>query len=70
MSHAVPPPPVSAADRLGLTLFLALALHAILILGVSFDLADDEAMPPLTTMEITLVHSHSDEAPEDADYLA
>jgi len=53
-----------------MTLFFALAFHAILILGVSFDLADDDFMPPLTTMEITLVHNRSDEAPEDADYLA
>ena len=57
-------------DRLGLTLFFALALHAIIILGISFDIINllpDETMP---TMEITLVHSHSKEAPEDADYLA
>lgn len=57
-------------DRMGLTLFFALALHAIIILGISFDvlnLLPDDTMP---TMEITLVHSHSKEAPEDADYLA
>ena len=53
-----------------MTLFFALAFHAIVILGVSFDLADDDFMPPLTTMEITLVRNHSDETPEDADYLA
>ena len=61
---------ISSSDRLGMTLFFALAFHAIIILGVSFNLADDDDMPPLTTMEITLVQSHSDEAPKDADYLA
>ncbi len=63
---------ISSTDRLGLTLFLAVALHMILILGLSFDLellvAPEES--PLPTMEITLVHSRSDEAPEQADYLA
>ncbi len=70
MTSAVPPSSISSSDRLGMTLFFALAFHAILILGVSFDLADDDFMPPLTTMEITLVRNHSDEAPDDADYLA
>ncbi len=69
MTSAVHSSPISSSDRLGMTLFFALAFHAIVILGISFDLADDN-MPPLTTMEITLVRNHSDEAPEDADYLA
>ncbi len=69
MTSAVHSSPISSSDRLGMTLFFALAFHAIIILGISFDLADD-SMPPLTTMEITLVRNHSDEAPEDADYLA
>ncbi|HHL45682.1 MAG TPA: energy transducer TonB [Gammaproteobacteria bacterium] len=63
---------ITATDRLGLTLFLAVALHMIFILGLSFDLEllvfPEES--PLPTMEITLVHSRSEEAPEDADYLA
>ena len=64
--------PITAIDRLGLTLFLAVALHMIFILGLSFDLelltTPEES--PLPTMEITLVHSRSEKAPEDADYLA
>ncbi len=63
---------ITAIDRLGLTLFLAVALHLIFILGLSFDLEmltfPEES--PLPTMEITLVHSRSDEVPKDADYLA
>lgn len=57
-------------DRLGLTVFVALAVHAIVILGISFDF--EELLPEknMPTMEITLVHSHSKEAPEEADYLA
>ena len=60
----------SHSDRLGVTLFFALALHAIAILGISFDL-DDRAEPDtITSFEVTLVHSKSDEAPNKADYLA
>ena len=61
---------ISASDRLGLTLFFAVALHAIVILGVGFDM--DRVLPqelPLT-LEITLVHSESEQAPDKADYLA
>jgi protein TonB len=63
-------PRISPGDRLGLTLFLAAAFHALLILGVSFDM--DKLLPrdmPLT-MEITLVNSKTEEAPDKADYLA
>lgn len=60
----------SPSDRLGLTLFFAAAFHALLILGVGFDV--DKLLPhelPLT-LEVTLVHSSSEKAPEKADYLA
>lgn len=57
-------------DRMGLTLFFALALHAIIILGISFDIQDFLKNKDMPTMEITLVHSHSKDAPEDAEYLA
>lgn len=62
--------PVNNTDRFGLTLFIALALHAIIILGLSFDLSDADDASTISTMEITLVHSRSREAPTDADYLA
>ncbi|MFP3872901.1 MAG: energy transducer TonB [Thiohalophilus sp.] len=61
---------VTHGDRFGMTLFLALAVHAILILGVGFDLTDPDADDALTTMEITLVHNESKTDPEDAEYLA
>jgi len=57
-------------DRLGLMVFIALAFHAIIILGVSFDLEDLVLQNNMQTMEITLVHSQSREAPEEADYIA
>lgn len=61
---------VSYHDRLGIMLFFAMALHAIVILGVSFTLEDPSNPKQLDTMEITLVHNQTEEAPEDADYLA
>lgn len=60
---------VTQGDRFSLTIFFALAVHAILILGVSFDLIDNSA-DTLSTMEITLVNNRSEEEPEKADYLA
>jgi len=57
-------------DRLGLTIFIALAFHAIVILGVSFEPEDILPQHNMPSMEITLVHSQSKEAPEEADYLA
>ena len=57
-------------DRLGLTVFVAIAFHAIVILGISFDFDDLLPEKSMQTMEITLVHTHSKEAPEEADYLA
>lgn len=62
---------VSTADRLGLTLFLAFIIHALIILGITF-----EAQPPSKTdqarlpLEITLVHQRSETAPEKAEFLA
>ena len=57
-------------DRLGLTVFFALAVHAIIILGVSFNVDDLFKNDNAPTMEITLVSSQSRDAPEEADYLA
>lgn len=66
-----PPPPITAADRLGLTLFFAVVLHAMIILGVgigSFNAKPvPDASPPL---EITLVTQRSAKKPVKADYLA
>ncbi|MCW8841629.1 MAG: energy transducer TonB, partial [Gammaproteobacteria bacterium] len=61
---------VSASDRLGLTLFLAVAVHALLILGISFDFEQLVPREIPISLEITLVHSSDREKPDDADYLA
>ncbi|MDH1262999.1 energy transducer TonB [Pseudomonas sp. GD03944] len=73
MNAAASPPDISPAgvrpaDRLGFTLFLAAVLHAALILGVGFTLADPSQISK--TLEITLSTFKSDEAPKEADFLA
>lgn len=68
-SQTINPTAVTQSDRMSLTIFFALAIHAILILGISFDLMDN-SNDVITTMEVTLVHQRSDEEPEEADYLA
>jgi len=57
-------------DRMGLTIFVALAFHAIIILGISFDFEELIENKNAPTMEITLVHSSSKDEPEEAEYLA
>ena len=71
MTALQPTPPVTAADRLGLTLFFAIVVHAVIILGITFKpeliRPPQEAHPPI---EIILVHQRSEEAPEKAEFLA
>lgn len=66
-------PPYSSpgADRLAVTLFLATALHALLILGVSFDAFKTRSEGNVTpTLDITVVKRQNSPAPEEYDYLA
>jgi protein TonB len=62
-------PQVTSLDRFGLTLCLAIILHGIIILGVTFA-PEDLVQPRYNTMEIILVQQRSQEAPEEADLLA
>ena len=70
MAHTYQKPTISHNDRIGLTLFLAITLHALVILGISFSSRDVSKQDVLTTMDITLVHHKTDKAPDKADYLA
>lgn len=68
MSTVVTTPSITPGDRLGMTVFLAVVLHAIVILGVTFE-AEERPKPRYEAMEIILVQQKS-EPPEEADYLA
>lgn len=61
-------PAVDTGDRLSFTFFLAIAVHAFLILGFSFKLPDHSNTSQ--TIEITLATHKSLRAPESADFLA
>jgi protein TonB len=73
MNAAAHPPELSSAsvrpaDRLGFTLFLAAVLHAALILGLGFTLAEPSQISK--TLEITLSTFKSEQKPKEADFLA
>ena len=62
-------PSVSVFDRFGLTLCLAIILHAIFILGVTF--APEDLMESrYETMEIILVQQSEPKPPTEAEFLA
>tara|TARA_R110001592_G_scaffold4275_6_gene23908 strand:+ start:1423 stop:2334 length:912 start_codon:yes stop_codon:yes gene_type:complete len=62
------PVEVTSRDRLGFTLFLAAVLHALVILGITFDMPTPSELSK--TLEITLATQPSEKAPQKADYLA
>lgn len=71
---ATPPslsPKITSGDRLGLTIFFAIVVHSLIILGVSFSQYDRSKRPEkLPGLEITLVQTQTDKKIEDADFLA
>ncbi|MCZ6487467.1 MAG: energy transducer TonB [Gammaproteobacteria bacterium] len=63
-------PGVGASDRLGFTLFLALTIHAIVVLGVGFTYSKIPKSGVLPNLDIILANSQSLEAVENPDFLA
>ncbi|NMT62599.1 energy transducer TonB [Marinobacter orientalis] len=59
---------VSDFDRFSFTLFMALALHAIVVLGITF--APEPPRSSAQTMEITLSQFDDETDPDKADFLA
>lgn len=59
---------VSDFDRFSFTLFMALAVHAIVVLGITF--APESPRSSAQTMEITLSQFEDEKAPDKADFLA
>lgn len=58
----------SSGERLSFTVFLAIAVHAVIIIGITFN--DDEYQIAAPTLNITLASHQSQNKPEQADYLA
>jgi len=59
---------VSDFDRFSFTLFMALVVHAVVVLGITF--APESPQSSAQTMEITLSQFDDEQAPEKADFLA
>ncbi len=57
-----------ANERFGFTVFMSLCFHAVLILGVGFTFY--EKMGSSNSMDITLAQYESDEATDQADFMA
>ena len=62
------PPPMGDRQRLSATMVLSLALHALLILGLSFTL--DKAAPVMPTLDVILTRTQSPLTQKQADFLA
>lgn len=62
--------PVSYLDRLGFTVFLALALHAILIFGLSFSFDITSSRSPTLDVTLSLHDTDTAASSEEADFLA
>ena len=69
MNQAIPAPKVSSNDRISFTLLLAIAFHALLILGLGFELIRNHSAPP-STIEVILTKTQNIDAPEDAQVIA
>jgi protein TonB len=59
---------ITPVDRLSFTVFLAVAVHAAVLLGVTFTFADKA--PSTHTMEVTLAQHMSQNQPDKADFIA
>ncbi len=69
MTPAIATPKVSSNDRISFTLLLAIAFHALLILGLGFELIKNHSAPP-STIEVILTKTQNENAPEDAKVIA
>lgn len=59
---------VSTRDKLTFTLFVALMVHVVVVLGINFSAYGRHHPPP--TLEVTLAQHTEKKAPDNADYLA
>lgn len=70
MAVAQAVPEFSDKDQLGLSFFVSVLVHLVVILGVTFTVPKMRDVYGLPTLEITLVQAESKEIPDDAEFLA
>ena len=63
-------PLITASDRLGFALFLAIVLHAIVVLGVGFKPSSDAQAKALPSLEVIVANTKTVDETEDPDFLA
>ncbi len=68
MENLIESPWNTTDERLRKTFSAALIFHFILLIGISFTLPSGST--PSLSMEVTLAHYKSEEAPDDADFIA
>ena len=61
---------ITANDRLIFTLLFSVIIHLVIVLGVSFQATSPLTNSPQISLDITLVKQQTEEAPEQADFLA
>ncbi len=61
-------PKISENDRLSFAVFLAVAFHAMLFIGIVFTLPDKNSQKATPTMQVVLAQYHAVEKPEKADF--
>jgi len=69
MRHTQPAYDFSSTDRLGLALFVSILFHMVVVLGVTFGVPRVR-LPGSESLEITLVQTRSDRAPDHPQFLA
>lgn len=69
MTTAIAAPKISSNDRISFTFLLALAVHALIILGIGFELIKNHSSPP-STIEVILTKTQNIEEPDDAKVIA
>ncbi|WP_040405064.1 energy transducer TonB [Ectothiorhodospira sp. PHS-1] len=62
--------PITATDRLGLALFVAAALHGILIFGLGFQFSPGQPQVHSPAVDVVLVRTRSETPPDTAELLA
>lgn len=70
MTVAQATPEFSNGDQLGLSFFGSILVHLVVILGVTFTVPKVKEVYGLPTLEITLVQAESEQAPDNAEFLA
>jgi len=69
MTPAIAAPKISSNDRISFTFLLALAAHALIILGVGFELIKNHGAAP-STIEVILTKTQNIDEPDNAKVIA